>query len=219
MIETLLIAMLALAGDAETLAAAVAPGSEPADLVAYLAEIRASGMTEGAESCLGTVASIRTGGTLFTVSRDEETWRYSHTFQSTGCALKGTDLEKLAKLREERERREEADRSALRRHADFDGSGFVSGGEGQEFRDLFELGQIAVFVIQSEGRDLEELSSASGLDVERVRERLRRYNALAASVNRDVQIPMPVVEIPWRSAWSPGGAATGAAVNRARPRS
>ncbi|HWN43404.1 MAG TPA: hypothetical protein VNW71_14345 [Thermoanaerobaculia bacterium] len=153
----------------------------PADLRAYLEEIKAEGMTEAAASALRMVAAIEAGSTILEIQTDEAGKVSSRGYTSGLCARPGMSEEARAQLRKEMEEMEakvERELERLRPLADRDGSGFVSSEEGGRFRHLYELGK-SVLVVTADGlRDGEQVAERLQMRVEKLHEDLAAYTTV-----------------------------------------
>ena len=109
------------------------------DLERYIDKIRKSGMTEDAAGSLESAASILSGATIFAVTPAPD-GSLGRSYSSAMCFRPGADGEKVRALREKIEAKEKPWVAFLKKHADTDGSGFVSSEEGSAMRRRVELG-------------------------------------------------------------------------------
>ena len=168
---------------------------EPPDFQAYMLEVRKLGMTESASGDLSMVANIRTGGLLLTFPKDEITGAHGASYQSTACPVPGADARITRQWQAELQMRAELDMEILRKHADRDGSGFISTAEGSEFRKLVEFGYLAAQIVESDAASTTEVARAARLSVEQVEARVAQYNALARRLNESSQFKIPLVDL------------------------
>jgi hypothetical protein len=164
----------------------------PADLRAYLEEIKAAGMTEDASASLRTVAGIETGATLLDIRTDEAGKISSRGYTAAFCPRPGMSEEARTQLRKEMEAMEakvKLEMERLRPLADRDGSGFVSSEEGLRFRRLYELGK-SVLVVTADGlRDGEQVAERLQMPLEKLRQDLAAYAEIK------VFIPLPDLKL------------------------
>jgi hypothetical protein len=150
----------------------------PADLRAYLEEIKAAGMTEDAASSIRTVAAIETGATLLDIRTDEAGKIASRGYTASFCPRPGMSEEALAQLRKDMVKMEakvKREMERLRSLADGDGSGFVSSEEGMRLRRLYELGK-SILVVTADGlRDAEKVAERLQMPLETLRQDLAAY--------------------------------------------
>ena len=155
---------------------------EPADLTAYIEEIRAAGITEAADSQLRTVANAVCGYSTIAYTKDPESGSYWTSINSNVCydpSLERSE-EEWAALRAEETARLDAVLVKLLPMADTDGSGFVSTDEGNAFRNLNEFGWKYPVVLEGEDGDVAAMAAAFHLDPEALAARLDEYDAYAA---------------------------------------
>jgi hypothetical protein len=169
-----------------------------------MTEVRKLGMTESASGDLSMVANIRTGGSLLIFPKDEITGAYGRSYQGTACPIPGADPEVTRQWQAEVQKRVERDMEILRKHADRDGSGFISTVEGREFRDLVEFGYLAAHIAESDAASATDVARAARLTAEQVEERVAQYNAVARRLNELSQFKIPLVELT-----APGARASG----------
>jgi len=186
------------------------------DFEQYVERIRRSGMTEDAAGSLQMAASILSGATIFEV-KEAPQGGLSRSYSGAACFRPGAEetppepprepegrrrvgtetrgwsatRAALRTLREKIEAKQEAWHSFLKKHADTDGSGFVSSEEGSAMRRRVELGALIaqlphirkldrlVKVVQEErARMVEDLAAYANLQAESVREGLEGMPAL-----------------------------------------
>ena len=150
----------------------------PADLRAYLEEIKATGMTEEAAGSLRTVASIEVGATILEIETDEAGKVSGRRFTSRLCPRPGMSEEARAQLKKEMdaiEEKVESEVARLKPLADRDGSGFVSSEEGHRFRRLYEMGRSLLVVTEDGLRDGDRIAERLQMPVERLQTDLADY--------------------------------------------
>lgn len=165
----------------------------PADLKAYLEEIKAAGMTEDAASSLRTVASIEVGATLLEITTDESGKVSSRGYTSRFCPRPGMSEEARAQLKKEMDAMEEKVKSEiarLRPLADRDGSGFVSSEEGMRFRRAYETGRSVLAVTADGLRDGDKVAERLRMPVERLQSDLAEYAGIQGLA------PLPELKFP-----------------------
>lgn len=160
-------------------AGSVFAGEEmPADLQAYLEEIKAAGMTEDAASSLRSVAAIEVGASLLEITTDDAGTITGRRYTAAFCPRPGMSEEARAELRkkmEEMEAKVESEMARLKPLADLDGSGFVSSEEGYRLRRLYELGR-SVLVVTADGlRDGGQVAERLQMPAEKLQEELAIY--------------------------------------------
>lgn len=155
----------------------------PADLRAYLEEIKAAGMTEDAAGSLRMVAAIETGESLLEIQTDEAGKISGRSYTARFCPRPGMSEEARAQLRKEMEEMEakvEREMARLKPLADRDGSGFVSSEEGMRFRRLYELGK-SVLVVTADGlRDSKQVAERLQMPLETLQQDLEAYADIKA---------------------------------------
>lgn len=168
------LALLLLAGGA------FAGDEMPADLKAYLEEIKTAGMTEDAAGSIRMVAAIEVGATIMEIETDETGKLESRQYTSALCPRPGMSEEARAQLKKEMDAMEEKIESEVARLkplADTDGSGFVSSEEGHRFRRLYETGK-GVLAVTTDGlRDGDKVAERLQMPVEKLQEDLAAYAA------------------------------------------
>ncbi|HEX6791541.1 MAG TPA: hypothetical protein VF247_09545 [Candidatus Krumholzibacteria bacterium] len=180
------------------LAADGAPGAqqkESSDLEAYLAGIRAAGISEVGRGQVSMVAGICCGATILDYRKDEASGQYWPSYMSATCPKPNADppeLEKWKKLR-----RSETDMLAdkLKLYADADGSGFVTTAEASEFRDLVEFGYLVAQVNRDEGTSAALIARATGASPEDVARKTKTYDALARRIAEAGVTKLPEVTL------------------------
>lgn len=150
----------------------------PADLRAYLEEIKAAGMTEDAASSLRTVAAIEVGASHLEITTDDSGKIYGRQYTAVFCPRPGMSEEARAELRKkqaEMDAKVESEMARLKPLADQDGSGFVSTEEGYRLRRLYELGK-SVLVVTADGlRDGGQVAERLQMPVENLQKELAAY--------------------------------------------
>jgi len=149
---------------------------DPPELQAYIAAVRRSKMTDGAQSYLRSVASIVTGGVLLTFPRDPDSGEYGRGLQSTTCPLPGADSLAVAEWTRELRNRIGNMVMELRALADTDGSGFVTDLEASQLRELVEFGYFVHYLTTSEHATLPTVAEATHLEPEQLKDRVNKYN-------------------------------------------
>jgi hypothetical protein len=150
----------------------------PADLRAYLEEIKAAGLTEQAASSLRMVAAIEAGETILEIETDETGKISGRSFTATLCPRPGMSEEAQAQLRkqmQEMDAKVESEMARLRPLADRDGSGFVSSKEGSQLRHLYEFGKSVLVVTANGLRDGEQVAEKLQMPLEMLRRDLAGY--------------------------------------------
>lgn len=171
----------------------------PADLAAYIEEIRQSGCTESAGSELQGVAGILVGETILTFPRDPSGRTYGNSYRSSedSCALPGPSSPKPEALRTDRERTKQAVLSRLRVVADTDHSGFVSTNEGSHLRRVYEFGAKAAFLTSQEGRKKADLLDLLHVSEAELGSLSAEYRDLAASLSGLSNLSLPEIPADW----------------------
>lgn len=150
----------------------------PADLKAYIEEIKAAGMTEQAAGAIRMVAAIETGSTVLQIETDEKGKVSSHQYTAALCPRPGMSEEARAELRKQMDAMNAKVKSEMERLkplADTDGSGFVSTEEGGRFRNLYEFGK-GVLVVTADGlRDGGQVAERLQMPVDKLRTDLAAY--------------------------------------------
>ena len=120
-------------------------GMPQTDFDKYIEEIRKAGMSESAAGDVRMAAGLLSGRSLFKATRAPD-GSVGKSYASNMCFVPTKD-EKLAEkqraLREAIQVKQDAWMSILQKHADSDGSGFVSTEEGHALRRRVEMGLIA----------------------------------------------------------------------------
>ena len=167
-----------------------------ADLTAYIETIRASGMSEMAQSQVGTVAGIVAGTTILFFQPDPESGRYWPGLMSTNCPNPNADAPELTRWKSLKKDESAEVLQQLKPFADADGSGFVTTQEGGDFRNLLEFGYLAAQVIRDEAASVQAIARASGKDVTATEASLREYVALSKRITQVGVAGLPEVVIP-----------------------
>lgn len=168
---------------------------DPADLVEHIEKIRTQGMTEAAREDLDVVASIRTGEKLLRFVEGETPGEYLRAYSGTSCNLPEAAHGRVAQLQAALRKTTLEDLDAIRSLADGDGSGFVSTAEAAEFRELIELGYLAVWLTDEQEAPLDRIAAAASLPPEEAAARIARYNRIAERLNAETRHRMPVVRL------------------------
>lgn len=167
------------------------------ELADYLEKIRASGMSEGAESAVRTVASIRVGQTLLMFDKEAETGRYDRVYRSGSCPLPGATSEQLEAWKKRTLEGTQKELDRLKPLADLDHSGFVTTEEGARFRNIFEFGVEAAYVCQHEPCTRTSVAHALGITMPVFSDLLGNYQSLrrrAMKLHIAGFAPVPLVE-------------------------
>ena len=158
-----------------------------ADLEAYIAGIRSSGMSEYAAGDLRSVAYPLAGASRLRVQRTG-TRVTSWGYEPTMCFLPGAD-EKSRALRQKIQAKAETWMTYLKKHADADGSGFVTTEEGRALRRKIERGLMAVDLGATFAA--EDLARAMNDDPKQVVGDLAAYGRIREAAVRDEMDGMP----------------------------
>ncbi|MFL6264295.1 MAG: hypothetical protein ACJ76Y_31800 [Thermoanaerobaculia bacterium] len=167
------------------------------ELADYLEKIRASGMSESAESSIRTVASIRVRQTLLMFDKEAETGRYDRVYRSGSCPLPGATPEQLEVWKKRTLEGTQKELNRLKPLADLDRSGFVTTEEGARFRNIFEFGVEAAYICQHEPCTPASISHALGIAMPVFSDLLSSYQDLrrrALKFRIDGFAPVPLVE-------------------------
>jgi hypothetical protein len=167
-----------------------------ADLAAYIESIRASGMSEMAQSQIGSVASIVAGASILTFRANTESGRYWPSYMSATCPNPNADPPELTRWKTHKTDERSVVLQQLKPFADADGSGFVTTQEGGDFRFLLEFGYLAAQVIRDEAATVQAIARASGKDVADAEASLREYAALSKRITEAGVAGLPEVVIP-----------------------
>src|SRR5262249_19226295 len=127
------------------------------DFQALAAKVRSSGMSESARRELLGLAAVRAGAVEMKPLRDPESGRY------------GMEARRIEKDASRRDALAEPQLDELKRLADFDGSGFVTGEESARLRQLFALGRQIPFVAGREGTDGATIARHLGMKPEELK--------------------------------------------------
>ena len=164
------------------LAAGVATAGEANDLDSYLRAIRASGMSEMAQSSLSMLAAITTGNTLLQLYHGSGAVGLSYT--SGFCPVPGADPQ-ATKLQQEKIQSEIAAEVAIWKPiADMDSSGFVTTKEAVQTRSTAEFGLEVSMILKEGVSSLSDVSKKTGVPESTVTKRLAEYRELAARAAR-----------------------------------
>jgi hypothetical protein len=145
-------------------------------------------MTEDAAGSIRMAASILSGATLFEVKPAPDG---SLGRSYSVCFRPGADKEKLRSARERIEARLQEWIPFLKKHADTDGSGFVSTEEGWALRRRVELGLLAGQVPSA--KNLDDLLKAVHEERAQVLEDLAAYKRLQAAATNQGFDSMPAL--------------------------
>jgi hypothetical protein len=159
--------------------AASQPEEPRSDLIEYIDQIKAWGMTEAARASIGMIADYRIGGATLSFHKDEKTGEYFIAIRGTKCFSPDRDPEQVERERERHEYQRDCEIIKLRPLADADGSGFVTTSEGKRFRSLVEFGYKAAHVISMEGADTEGCLQGLMMSEDEFREILAKYGELS----------------------------------------
>jgi hypothetical protein len=169
----------------------------PPELADYLEKIRASGMSEGAESSLRMIASLRIGQTLLTFEKEAETGLYGRTYTSGTCPRPGMTPEQLEALKKTTLESSQKEMDRLKPLADLDHSGFITTEEGARFRSIVEFGIEAAYICQHEPCTPASVSHALGIAKPAFSDLLSRYQDVrrrATELHIAGFAPVPLVE-------------------------
>jgi hypothetical protein len=170
----------------------LAGASDPADLARYIAQIRADGASETAQSSLETVAAILVGETLLEVSIEDD-GSVGRSYSSTACPPPNASQAQLAAFEEEQDRKVQPVMQRLRRLADTDRSGFVSTAEGLKFRRDFETGFEIAALAKKDGIDSARLRDLLHMDDAALRTSIARYRQLVAELDGVPNLTIPAI--------------------------
>lgn len=129
------------------------------DFDKYVEEIRKTGMSESAFGDVRMAAGLLSGGSSFKAMRAPD-GSIGRSYSSNMCFVPTKDeklLDKQRALRQTLQAKQDAWVKLLQKHADSDGSGFVSTEEGHALRRRVEMGLIAA---QLGITDVDELARA-----------------------------------------------------------
>ncbi len=167
----------------------------PADLAAYVEEIRAAGMTGEARSSLLAVSTAISGENTITFPKDAASGQYGNHYRSNGVYHRPS-AEELARMRQIAADRERLVTPRLRALADRDGSGFVSTREGSEFRRMFEFGLKAAFIISAENPSLERLCTLLNVTPSEASVLAAEYERVRSDLADVATVPIPSLRLP-----------------------
>lgn len=165
------------------------------ELSEYLEAIRASGMSEGAQTSIRNVATLRTKQTLLTFEKDAESGHYGRVYRSGACPIPGATPQQLEAWKKQMLARAQPEVNRLRPLADLDQSGFVTTEEGGRFRATYELGMEVSYICQHEPCTLKSVSQAMGTTPSALSDSLRDYRTLcdrAAKLHIPGLAPVPL---------------------------
>lgn len=163
-------------------AAAGQPG-EANDLDSYLRAIRASGMSEMAESSLRTLAAVSTGNTLLQLYHGSGT-AVGLSYTSGFCPVPGADPQ-ATKLQQEKIQKEiAAEVEVWKPIADMDSSGFVTTMEAARTRSIAEFGLQVAMLLKEGASSLSDVSKKTGVPDSTVTRRLAEYRELSVRAAR-----------------------------------
>ena len=172
-----------------------ATSAMPADLAAYVEEIRAAGMTGEAKSSLLTVSTAISGENTITFPKDAASGQYGNHYRSNGVYHKPS-ADELARMRQVAADRERLITPRLRALADRDGSGFVSTREGSEFRRMFEFGLKAAFILSVENPGLERLCTLLNVTPSEASVLAAEYERVRSDLADVATVPIPSLRLP-----------------------
>jgi hypothetical protein len=184
-----ILAILALAGVAR------AQTEKGADLEAYIADIRASGVSETGRSHLRSVAGVCCGATILAYRKDEASGQYWASYTSATCPKPATDTAGIEQWKVLQRSKADELTSQLKPFADADGSGFVTTQEASDFRFLMEYGYLVAQVIRDEGPSIDLVARASGMDVDAAMHRIEAYKVLAQRIDEAGIAELPDVTL------------------------
>jgi hypothetical protein len=150
-------------------------------------------MSESAGNALRMVASIQTGAIIISFSKDEASGIYFTGYGSTMCPTPNADPEEFRKFQAAQEEKVQQEMKRLKPFADFDGSGFVSTAEGEEFRGLLEFGYKVSFVVKEIGSDLDSIAQALGTTTQFIKEEVVKYDQLVGRMKTYPGKPFPKI--------------------------
>jgi hypothetical protein len=183
--------LLLLAG----LAACQQPKADPKDLTTYIEQIRQTGMSEGAQRELHTVADICCGAMIVEFIKDTVSGTYGRSYTSTLCPSPKADPAAFEKLQKEIKANSDREFHQLQILADADSSGFVSTGEASDFRMLVEFGYQAASISEQEHHNLQSTCKAMMISPSQFAETLTKYRLLEAKAKERDMRPLPKVAL------------------------
>ncbi len=148
------------------------------ELEDYITNIREWRMTESARMSLRSLAGILTENTVLSFSKDEASGTYWKSYRGTSCPNPNMDPVEREKMKAEYELLVAPILLKLHPLADRDNSGFVTGEEGAQFRDLVEFAYQASYVAGQEGKDNEQFYIGMNMDRERFKRRVAEYDSV-----------------------------------------
>jgi hypothetical protein len=154
------------------------------ELDSYLNSIRESGMTEMAQSQLGTLASITTGHTLLSLHHMEGVPGTGLMFTSGYCPRPGTSPEEAKRVEEEIQKDMSGDLKIWKQVADVDSSGFVTTEEASKTRSIAEFGFEVGLVLKEGTSSQSDVAKTMNLPDSTFTKRLAKYRELAARALR-----------------------------------
>ena len=137
------------------------------EMDAYIAEIRDSRMMEGARENMRAVVAIHIGHWSVTYSKNEASGKYEEAFRAV-----------ISPLSDRFDAERDSGMELIFPLADLDSSGFITTGEAQRFRELYEFGLQAAAVIEAEGFNrhlISELTRVHPVDLD---DSVNEYNTL-----------------------------------------
>jgi hypothetical protein len=169
---------------------------DTAELTAYIESIRASGMTEGAQSSVRMVAGILAGATLLTYRPDPESGQYWASYMSTSCPNPNADPPELNRWKKMKIDESGVVLQKLGPFADMDKSGFVTSNEGHEFRYLLEFGYLASQALRDGEASVATVARAYGQDASATQAQLRKYVEVSTRITNAGIEGLPEISIP-----------------------
>jgi hypothetical protein len=170
----------------------LAGGKDPGDLAQYVAQIRAAGASEIAQSSLQTVAAILVGQSLFEVSIEDD-GSVGQSYLSTACPPPNASQAQLAVFEEEQDKKAQPVIQRIRRLADSDLSGFVSTAEGLKLRRDFETGFEIAALAKKDGIDAARVRDPLYMDDATLRAAIARYQQLVAELDGVPNLTIPAI--------------------------
>jgi len=168
--------------------------ADPADLQAYLKEIRQSGMSEMGKGALLMIAAIRNGYTELFFQQTPD-GSYGMGYANLLCKNPNIDPDIARKEREVAEMKNGLEMVRLKPLADADKSGFVTSVEAMQFRQLVEFGYRIAYLAAQEHNDMQATCKAMGIFEDEVRQKLAEYRGLQERVNQLGLAPLPDVAL------------------------